>query len=37
MIVAGFTIDPASGRLKHLASGPLPDSMAYLSTDRTGR
>jgi len=36
-IVAGFAIDPASGRLKHLASGPLPDSMAYISTDRTGR
>lgn len=36
-IVAGFAIDPARGRLEHLASGPLPDSMAYLSTDRTGR
>ena len=36
-IVAGFAIDPASGRLKHLASGPLPDSMAYISTARTGR
>jgi 6-phosphogluconolactonase len=36
-IVAGFAIDPATGRLKHLASGPLPDSMAYISTDRTGR
>lgn len=36
-IVAGFAIDPTSGRLTHLASGPLPDSMAYLSTDRTGR
>ncbi len=36
-IVAGFAVDPASGRLKHLASGPLPDSMAYISTDRTGR
>jgi 6-phosphogluconolactonase len=36
-IVAGFAIDPASGRLKHLASGPLADSMAYISTDRTGR
>lgn len=36
-IVAGFAIEPARGRLEHLASGPLPDSMAYLSTDRTGR
>ena len=36
-IVAGFAIDPASGKLKHLASGPLPDSMAYIATDRTGR
>lgn len=36
-IVAGFAINPATGRLKHLASGPLPESMAYISTDRTGR
>jgi 6-phosphogluconolactonase len=36
-IVAGFAIDPASGKLTHVASGPLADSMAYLSTDRTGR
>ena len=36
-IVAGFAIDPATGKLKHLASGPLPDSMAYIATDRTGR
>ena len=37
LIVAGFAIDPASGKLKHLGSGPLPDSMAYIATDRTGR
>ena len=36
-IVASFAIDPASGRLTYLASGPLADSMAYLVTDRTGR
>ena len=36
-VAAGFAIDPASGKLKHVASGPLADSMAYLSTDRTGR
>ena len=36
-IAAGFAIDPASGKLKHVASGPLPDSMAYIATDRTGR
>src|SRR3989441_3169120 len=35
-VAAGFAIDPASGKLKHVASGPLADSMAYLSTDRTG-
>jgi 6-phosphogluconolactonase len=36
-VAAGFAIDPASGTLKHVASGPLPDSMAYIATDRTGR
>ena len=36
-VAAGFAIDPASGKLKHLANGPLADSMAYISTDRTGR
>src|SRR5712692_877340 len=36
-VAAGFAIDPASGKLKYVASGPLADSMAYLSTDRTGR
>jgi len=34
---SGFAIDRASGRLTHLATTPLADSMAYLSTDRTGR
>jgi 6-phosphogluconolactonase len=37
MIAAGFAIDPGSGRLKYVASGPLADSMAYIAVDRTGR
>jgi 6-phosphogluconolactonase len=32
-----FAIDRASGRLTHLATTPLQDSMAYIATDRTGR
>jgi 6-phosphogluconolactonase len=32
-----FAIDRASGRLTHLATTPLQDSMAYIITDRTGR
>src|SRR5215472_10211426 len=32
-----LAIDPESGRLSHLASGPLPDAMAYIVTDRSGR
>jgi 6-phosphogluconolactonase len=36
-VAAGFAIDPTTGRLTHVASGPLADSMAYISTDRTGR
>src|SRR5262245_16423123 len=36
-IAAGFAIDPTTGKLTHVASGPLPDSMAYIATDRTGR
>src|SRR5712692_8826025 len=36
-IAAGFAIDPVSGKLTHVASGPLADSMAYIATDRTGR
>jgi len=34
---SSFAIDRASGRLTHLATTPLPDSMAYIVTDRTGR
>ena len=36
-VAAGFAIDPTSGKLTHVASGPLADSMAYIATDRTGR
>jgi 6-phosphogluconolactonase len=36
-VAAGFAIDPATGKLRHVASGPLADSMAYIATDRSGR
>jgi 6-phosphogluconolactonase len=36
-VAAGFAIDATTGKLRHVASGPLPDSMAYIATDRTGR
>lgn len=32
-----FAIDPKTGKLKLIGSGPLVDSMPYISTDRTGR
>lgn len=35
--VAAFARDPASGRLTPLSTTPLPDNMAYLATDRSGR
>jgi 6-phosphogluconolactonase len=35
--VTSFAIDGASGLLKALATAELPDAMAYLSTDRSGR
>src|SRR5215467_4213356 len=34
---SSFTIDRASGRLTHLATTPLQDSMAYIIPDRSGR
>ena len=37
LVAAGFAIDPASGKLEHVANGPLADSMAYIVTDRSGR
>ena len=35
--VLTFAIDPATGALSQKASAPLPDSMPYVSTDKTGR
>jgi 6-phosphogluconolactonase len=35
--VASFSIDAANGRLTPIGTAALPHSMAYLSTDRTGR
>lgn len=35
--VVTYAIDPASGALRQEATAPLPDSMAYVSTDATGR
>jgi len=35
--VLTYAIDPATGTLSQKASAPLPDSMPYVSTDRTGR
>ena len=35
--VVSYRIDAKSGALDHLATAGLPDSMAYLSTDRTGK
>src|SRR5262249_36290171 len=37
MIAAGFAIDQARGTLSHVGNGPLADSLAYITTDRTGR
>ena len=37
LAAVAFGIDQQSGRLTKLAEAPLPDSMAYLSTDETGR
>lgn len=34
---SSFAIDRQSGRLTHLATTPLPASMAYIVTDRSGR
>ncbi|HEY0819112.1 MAG TPA: lactonase family protein, partial [Rhizobacter sp.] len=37
LAVVAFAIDRTTGRLSKLGEAPLPDSMAYLSTDETGR
>ena len=34
---ASYRIDRQTGRLAHIATAPLPASMPYLATDRTGR
>jgi 6-phosphogluconolactonase len=35
--VASYSIDSLKGELTHLSTVPLPDNMAYISTDKTGR
>ena len=35
--VLSLAIDPASGRLREIGSAPLPASMCWISTDRSGR
>lgn len=35
--VVGFSIDPKNGHLAEVSRGPLAESLAYLSTDRSGR
>ena len=35
--VLSFAIDPASGALRALGAAPLPESMAWIATDRSGR
>lgn len=37
LAAATFAIDPAGGKLRHLSTAALPDSMAYLATDRSGQ
>lgn len=34
--VVGFSIDPKNGQLSETSRGPLAESLAYLSTDRSG-
>jgi len=34
---ATFSLDPATGGLRPIGTAPLPDSLAYIATDRTGR
>ncbi|WP_341523878.1 lactonase family protein [Pseudomonas sp. G.S.17] len=35
--VVGFSIDPKTGHLSQISKGPLAESLAYLSTDRSGK
>lgn len=32
-----FSIDPKTGRLRPIGTAPLPESLAYIATDRSGR
>jgi len=34
---ATFAIDGRTGKLAYIGSGPLPDAMAYIATDRSGK
>jgi 6-phosphogluconolactonase len=34
--IVSFALDPATGALRRLSSAPLPESMAYISLDKTG-
>lgn len=34
---ANFEINPTTGQLAYAATGPSPDNMVYISTDKTGR
>ena len=36
-IAAGFVLDPESGKLTYVASGPLAGSTAYITVDHSGR
>ncbi|WP_338525020.1 lactonase family protein [Pseudomonas batumici] len=35
--VATYSVDPANGALKHLKNSTVADSLAYISTDKSGR
>ena len=37
LTVSSFSIDAKTGKLTHLGNAALPDSMAYVATDRSGR
>jgi len=37
LVAAAFSIDPKSGKLRHLGNGTLAHSMAYIATDRSGK
>jgi 6-phosphogluconolactonase len=37
LAVSSFAIDPKTGKLAHVGNATLPDSMAYVATDRSGR